>query len=233
MKKTLVLRVTFVIIQLFCFTLYDNTIQAEFVGPLDVSEVIVRGAESFSPSWIIRQVGIKNYRSLTSETIVRQKAYEIEDLLKQRGFYFAACDYMIEELPENQEVKVTFRIDEGYRVIIEDVRFEGNFLIADRKLRDIVQTRPSGFFSKNFLNEEAISKDKNNIEKLYREEGIEAVVSRVEKAFNEEKNTVTVTFFIHEKSLTGSFHDQNARNVLEQFSLMQKELGELREDLKS
>ena len=124
MKKRLVLLINIAIIQLFCHSFNNVFIYADFVGPLEVSKVTVKGSEAFSSNWILRQVGANNYRSLTSDAVVRQKAYAIENVYHEKGFYFAACDYTIEEIPDSYEYHVIFRIDEGQRVIIDDVFFK-------------------------------------------------------------------------------------------------------------
>ena len=146
MKKRLVLILSFAIIQLFCSTLICHYIEASFVGPLDVSEVTVKGALSFSPSWILRQVGANQNRSLKSDTVVQEKAYAIEELYQKRGFYFATCDYMIEELGENK-FRVIFKVYEGQKVIIKEVKFDG----VDGHRIDKVMERTAKYYQNQAL----------------------------------------------------------------------------------
>jgi predicted nucleic acid-binding Zn-ribbon protein len=230
MKKRLVLLISFAIIQLFYLPLHNRYIRADFTGPFEVTDVKVKGDISFSPRWILKQVGANRYRSLKNDTIVRDKAYAIEELYQKRGFYFATCDYTIEELEDN-EFRVIYKIFEGQKVIIDEVIFDGNFFVSSKELQDIVKTKPSGFFAKNFLVEESIALDKSVIENYYHKRGIKAVVSRVEKTFNESNNVVSITFFISEKTLTGRFKNRTAKTILGQFKQIQNELQELQEEV--
>ncbi|MCK5707211.1 MAG: hypothetical protein KAI43_06110 [Candidatus Aureabacteria bacterium] len=227
MKKRLVFIISLVIIQLFCLNIYGYTYQESIVSLLDVTEVVVENAHAYTPRWILRQVDIEDYSSLKSDDIIREKAYAIEDLYHGRGFYFAICDYTIEELYDGGH-RVVYELTEGERVVVEKIDFEGNFFVSAKKFIELIKTRPSGLFVKTFLNEDVIADDKEIIESYYSKKGIKAVVSRVEKVFSEDKRSVNITFFISEKSLTGRFKDKTAKSVLHQVALMQKELEDAR-----
>jgi len=58
----------------------------------------------------------------------------IEALYREKGFRFADAQFVTEELSASER-RVTFTVDEGNRVRIEDIKFEGNTVYSDWRLR--------------------------------------------------------------------------------------------------
>jgi predicted nucleic acid-binding Zn-ribbon protein len=232
MKKKLVIIIFIVIIQLFCYGIHaeEQYIQAASSN-LTVTEVILKGNETYTTAWIFRHIDLEDYSSLTSQEIVQNKANEIQKLYRDNGFYFATCDYTIEELPEGNQSRLIYSIFEGKQVLINKVSFKGNFFIDSDKLNRIIYTKPSGFFARRFLIEENLTKDKAVIEDFYRKKGIEAIVSQVEKVFSAGQDSVTITYTVSEQQLTEGFQDQKARSIRDQFKLIQDEVAGLKKQL--
>ena len=229
MKKSLVFLFFFVIMQLFSFrNILDLKAESK---DLNISAIKFEGLESFSAEWLIRKLDLNKISSLTSERDVLEMAYRIEDFLKSKGYYFATCDYFIEELPDNESQTLVFKVNEGQKVYVDDVSFEGNVLISGKKLKQLIKTKPSGFFSKSYLNDDVIADDKDIIENYYKKNGIKAIVTRVEKVFNENNTRAKVKFFIEEKGLYENFKDKRATNVLKKITNIQQEIEALRKKL--
>jgi outer membrane protein insertion porin family len=58
----------------------------------------------------------------------------IEELYREKGFRFADARFTSEEISPGER-RVTFTVDEGNRVRIEDIKFEGNTVYSDWRLR--------------------------------------------------------------------------------------------------
>ncbi len=58
----------------------------------------------------------------------------IEELYREKGYRFADASYVVEDLGGNER-RVVFTIDEGNRVRIDDIGFEGNTVYGDWRLR--------------------------------------------------------------------------------------------------
>ncbi|MBI2821364.1 MAG: outer membrane protein assembly factor BamA [Acidobacteria bacterium] len=100
----------------------------------------------------------------------------IEDLLKQNGRPLGSVTFQVEELSQSA-VRITFKIDEGPKVRIGDISFEGNTVFSDDQLQDALKlTKERGlipiFKGTDKYQEEKLEYDANvNMLDLYREQG--------------------------------------------------------------
>src|SRR5215218_7105886 len=58
----------------------------------------------------------------------------IEQMYGEKGYRFATAQYTVEDVGPNEK-KVVFKVDEGDRVRISDIEFEGNTVFNDPRLR--------------------------------------------------------------------------------------------------
>ncbi len=145
-----------------------------------IRSIIYEGVKSFKESDILeefkkRKVGL-SMDSAFDEAKLPQARRAIEELLKQNGRPLGTVNYEIEELSQSS-VKVTFKIDEGTKVRIGDIRFEGNTVFSDGKLRDALKLTKERslipiFKGTDKYHEEKLEYDANvNMLDLYREKG--------------------------------------------------------------
>ncbi|MEM1203952.1 MAG: POTRA domain-containing protein [Acidobacteriota bacterium] len=146
----------------------------------------------------IEYVGIKRVsRSDISEQADRERinAYEnqplqrgelerlklaIEDLYKEKGYRFAQVTYSLEQVSLGQR-RATFTIDEGDKVKIGDIDFDGNTVYGDWRLRLVMKnTKESGLLSritkKDIYNPASIEEDLDKIRDLYKKAGYKDVL---------------------------------------------------------
>lgn len=106
--------------------------------------------------------------------LARLKA-AIESLYRDKGFRFAQANYSMEDIsPTERQLIVT--IDEGDKVRIEDLDFEGNTVFSDRRLRFAMKkTKESGVLSRfrkrDIYNPATLEEDLDQIRKVYRDAG--------------------------------------------------------------
>lgn len=103
----------------------------------------------------------------------------IEQLYADKGYRFAEADYLLE--PSGPaEVRAVFTVDEGDRVRIRDIGFEGNTVFPDWRLalemRKQAETGPiSRLLRHDIYNPGKFEEDLDRIRKLYRERGFKNV----------------------------------------------------------
>lgn len=104
----------------------------------------------------------------------------IEELYAEKGYRFAEAEYSLEPVGEGER-RVVFTIDEGDRVRIGDIRFEGNTVFREARLRwEMKNTKESGpltrLFKDDIYNPAKLAEDLDAVRDVYREAGYKNVV---------------------------------------------------------
>lgn len=110
------------------------------------------------------------------ERIVKADAEKIFEFYQKSGFSQAEINYTIERDRSTGFGRVIFRIREGEKVRIKDIRFVGNENVSDRRLRRaMTETRRWWIFSwltgKGRLKDDAFEEDLDKLRDYYRELG--------------------------------------------------------------
>ena len=77
---------------------------------------------------------------------IRRNVNRIEELYKEKNYHNVQIAYKIHPLEQNQ-VDLEFDIDEGEKVLIKNIIFEGNQAYTDKELKKYLKTREKGFLS--------------------------------------------------------------------------------------
>ena len=104
----------------------------------------------------------------------------IEELYKEKGFRFAEVSYTLENVSPGQK-RAIFTVDEGNKVRIGDIQFDGNTIYGDWRLRRAMKkTKESGlitrFTKKDIYNPANIEEDLEAVKDLYRRGGYKDVL---------------------------------------------------------
>ncbi|HXU34688.1 MAG TPA: outer membrane protein assembly factor BamA [Thermoanaerobaculia bacterium] len=104
----------------------------------------------------------------------------IEELYKEKGYRFAQARYTIDDVGPNEK-RVTFSVDEGNRVRIADLVFEGNTVFNDLRLRLVMKkTKETNLLSRlskhDIYNPATLQEDLDKVRDLYRGAGYKNVV---------------------------------------------------------
>ena len=105
----------------------------------------------------------------------------IEELYGEKGYRFAQARYSVEDVGSPHEKRVTFTVDEGDRVRIAEIEFEGNTVFKDISLQwQMKNTRPSGpitrVLKKDIYDPAKLQEDLDAVRKLYKGAGYKNVV---------------------------------------------------------
>lgn len=125
------------------------------------------------------RIGVYEGQPLDRGELQRLKG-AIEEMFKEKGYRFAQVSYTLEEVSLGQ-MRASFTIDEGDKVKIGDISFDGNTVYGDWRLRQSMKkTRESGLISrimkKDIYNPANIEEDLDKVRELYRKAGYKDVI---------------------------------------------------------
>lgn len=124
-------------------------------------------------------------------------ARRIEDLYRKRGYYLAQVTIDEKELTESGIV--LFKIREGERTRVSDIRFEGNTSFLPRELRTAIKTTEAFlFFEKGPVDDDVLANDVASLVRFYTDRGYLDV--RVDRVIRPSPNgqEAIVTFVVDE-----------------------------------
>ena len=149
----------------------------------------------------------------------------IETIYKEKNYHNVKVSYEIEEL-ENNQADLTFIIDEGEKIRIRSIVFEGNDTYSDKKLKGLMKTSEKGFFSwltsSGDLKKEDLSQDVARLQGFYQNNGfIQARVGEPQVDFMEDLIKVTIKIDEGPQFKVGTV-DMKGDLVLSKEQLMEK-----------
>jgi outer membrane protein insertion porin family len=122
----------------------------------------------------------------------------IEEMYAEKGYRFAQARFTVEEVGPNEK-RVIFAVDEGNRVRIADIEFEGNQVVSDMRLQlAMKKVKESGLINrmmkKDIYDPAKLQEDLDKVRDVYRAAGYKNVVigePRIEvRALNPEAKSV-------------------------------------------
>ena len=104
----------------------------------------------------------------------------IEEMYGEKGYRFATAQFNVEDVGTNEK-KVIFTVDEGNRVRISDIDFEGNTVFNDLRLRlAMKKTKETGIITrlskKDIYDPAKLQEDLDKVRDIYRGAGYKNVV---------------------------------------------------------
>jgi outer membrane protein insertion porin family len=122
----------------------------------------------------IREVLDVRAFAVLNEAKIAEAVREIRELYVEKGFYLADIEVQYTEVTDDQ-VDVTFAIEENRKVVIQRVDLSGNFHLADSKIKRFLQLKEGGFVpwltSTGNFRSELLDVDQQTIQAVYLEEG--------------------------------------------------------------
>jgi outer membrane protein insertion porin family len=178
--------------------------------PLDDGSVVVRFQFLLQP--VIQAVQTVGNRRFSDEEILKaidvligtpvdntqldRFCRRIEDTYKAKGYYNAQVLVDQDELEKTGVV--LFRIREGNRLRVTDIRFEGNLSFSPRELKKGLKTEESYLFNTAQLDEDFLAQDVATISQFYKDRGyLDSRVDRLVRPSPDNKEG-QVTFVIFE-----------------------------------
>ncbi|HZR83069.1 MAG TPA: outer membrane protein assembly factor BamA [Candidatus Binatia bacterium] len=118
-------------------------------------------------------------RTIYDPEKVRRGIADAHRVFEEKGYLDAKIDPQLEPGAGPNEVELVYKIDEGEKIRITDIDFEGNERFSARELRGVMQTKEKGLFSfitgSGTLNREALKTDVERLTAYYYDNGYVAV----------------------------------------------------------
>ncbi len=108
-------------------------------------DIVKPGNLIFDDEKILKGLDIKP-GSIANIFKIQSNIKRIEDMYKEKNYQNVKVSYNLKE-QENNQVDLEFVIDEGKKVLIKEIRFEGNQAYPAKKLKKIMKTTEKGFWS--------------------------------------------------------------------------------------
>jgi outer membrane protein insertion porin family len=123
-----------------------------------LSDVQVEGVDQVSSKSVRERIEIPEARPL-NPALVSRAVERIDSLYESRGYYLARV--RPETTFVGQQIRLTFKIDEGRRLAISGIRINGNRHISDDEIVKAMKTKPEGFwwFRKGGFDEDRFAAD--------------------------------------------------------------------------
>lgn len=146
-----------------------------------IGQVVISGQDE------LKEEAIREVISVVPNTILnpnrtREAVENIKSLYKSKGFYNTEVATEL-SYPKPERVDVRFVINEGEKVYIREIRFEGNETYKDKELEKVMGTKEKGLLSwitdSGVLKREILEQDAARITAFYHNHGfIEAMVGK-------------------------------------------------------
>jgi outer membrane protein insertion porin family len=146
------------------------TVQARY----RIGGIQIEGNEAITTRRLRREMDSRVGQSL-DERRIRRDADKVLELYREKGYTEARIDYRIDRDPDKAQGIVTFIVNEGLKLKIDDVRFVGNTAFKARKLKGQMETRKRWFLSwltgSGRFDEVKFQEDLERLRSLYLEAG--------------------------------------------------------------
>ena len=157
------------------FQIKNNNLYITVVENPIIEEIVFNGIKKKSlVDLLYESIKLKN-RNSYNKIYLKEDLVLIENILKQKGYYFAKIEPMLEADEILNSVKIILNVDLGKKAKIKEIVFLGNKKIKDKKLLELIASEEHRFWkfisNKVFLNQSLINLDKSLLENFYKNKG--------------------------------------------------------------
>jgi outer membrane protein insertion porin family len=140
-----------------------------------VSEIVFEGNRRATRTRLMRELTFQR-GAFVDDFLAKRNVDKLTEYYSKRGFTDAVIAYEIIRNPDTGTARVTFIVDEGVRVRISRISFEGNETFSDRRLRRAIETRRYNLFiswltGSGRLDEDKFREDLTRLLTFYRNQG--------------------------------------------------------------
>jgi outer membrane protein insertion porin family len=106
-----------------------------------------------------------------SATATSNQADTLRQYYRDEGFPRARITAKVDTLEGRNDVELRFVVEEGEKVRITVIRFEGGTAFSAARLRKVMKTKQKGFFGGGDLKDETFAEDREKLEGWYHDHG--------------------------------------------------------------
>lgn len=139
-----------------------------------IQNININGIKSKSlKESLFENISLKS-KSSFNKSYLTNDIFTIENILKERGYYFSKIDTAITNLDKNR-IDLNINIDLGKKAKINKITFVGDKIYKDNKLRSVIISEEYKFWKfisgKKYLNETLIKLDNRLLKNFYLNKG--------------------------------------------------------------
>ena len=146
----------------------------EIIGRGGIAEINFTGNTAFDNAKLRKEIAVK-VGDPVDDIKLAAAQQKIVELYEKKGFSDVIASYDITPSEREGFSTVNFKVDEGARGIIHDIRFEGNTAIKARILRSKIKSQEHHIWNlwgkKGKLNNQDLQEDIKKIEQAFQDEG--------------------------------------------------------------
>jgi outer membrane protein insertion porin family len=153
-----------------------------------------------------------DYPSLGEDVRTLGKMYE------KIGYSQADISYQVDANPQTNKASVIFKVIEGRKVRIKDIRIQGNQNFKSARILKLLKTKRAWFFNAGVLKEEVLKEDMERVKSFYQREGFTDVAVDYQVDPDPKKSYllfVTIKVMEGKKYLVGSVAIEGNRDISE------------------
>ncbi|MCB0411567.1 MAG: outer membrane protein assembly factor BamA, partial [Bdellovibrionales bacterium] len=183
--------------------LFDKGVMTvDVVEKPSVGEIVYEGNSEADDTEIAEVSGLKAYQILDRPKI-QEAVDKIQKFYEEKGFFLAKVTNEIQPIPNSDNVKLVFKIEENEKVKVKRITFLGNEKLSDEKLKSRLGTQEGGYFSfisgSGAYKQETFDRDVQILNYLYFNEGfIKVQIDRPEVYVTPDKKGIYITIRIQE-----------------------------------
>jgi len=140
--------------------------------------------------------------SIADTVLIQDNASRLKKFYEEEGYLLANVVPVIKKVSEN-EVTLTYQIDEGKKIRIDDIKITGNRNISSSKIRKAMETKKWWIFSfltsSGYYKKDRMEQDVSRIQNLYFDNGyIKAVIGEPEISVDQKNREMTISINVSE-----------------------------------
>jgi outer membrane protein insertion porin family len=110
-----------------------------------IREIMVEGTRKLKKDKIIEVMNLKPF-SVASEGAIKEDINKVQQAYREKGYYSVQINYELMPAGEH-EVNLMLKVNEGGKMAVKDIEFEGNNAFSSKELRKVMETKERGFFA--------------------------------------------------------------------------------------
>ena len=141
-----------------------------------IREIMVEGNRKLKKDKIIEVMNLKPF-SVASEGAIKEDINKVQQAYREKGYYSVQITYELMPAGEH-EVNLMLRVNEGGKMAVKEIEFEGNKAFSAKELRKVMETKERGFFAPvawitgaGKLNRDVLERDLEKIAAFYYNHG--------------------------------------------------------------
>lgn len=142
-------------------------------------------------------INIGDFTRGAREDFLTENVNKLTGYYRSRGYHFVSINS--EYTSDNNTPIITFFIEEGAQVHVEQIRIEGNQAFSAKQIRALMLTDTGGWFSKSIYQEKVFKEDLQAITAFYQQQGfLSAEVPSASIEFSQDQSQVDLLIQIQE-----------------------------------